>query len=855
MSKSARQNDSNEETSDTDTKSESTGKTQSNTETVHQSHHETGATIAGTRGTTRGKLATGSTDAREGEFIRHNTGPNHQQLQARYGVTFSKAGQATKIQRLESEFGSEQVSRWADEGMPVETMGKPQDMKAFRERQSERADVIPTDIERRNQDSAQRNESTTQDDGPAGHTGVPDAVRNVISKSGTTMDDPIQREMESKMGEEFDDVQVHTGPEASAAAESLNARAFTVGNHVAFKRGEYDPESKDGKQVLAHELTHVRQQTDGRVSLLPETDTDHPGVGTAGVHVQPKLEVSSPDDPAEQEARDVAEQVVEMSQGTDEEAASNTVGEPQQADASTADDSERDVFTRTVPASQTAASGGAVSGGGESAVKSGVQGSGKALPSSTRAEMESKMGADFSGVSVHTGSEADSAAKSIGAEAYTMGSDIAFSKGSYNPQSKSGKKLLAHELTHVAQQTGSAHRSPDASVFREENEEGDSENSWLLSPEGRVYIWNAILGITNPPMLPFLTILNALGYSVLKGGVGGAVSAEGSMTGGGPYAGTGVEGLLFFDPGPPLSVRADAFPYAEIGAGVGGGAGVSLLKALQFGPTGAANNRDLDYEGTAFSLSAQYGVGAGITISNSLLQEGRGWFVISPSAGPEIQASASWVEARSGTDAAEAVANKVAEYIVKIIERLIAGPFAEALEALAAFVDILENWAEMAGQQIIESLNDTLVDIFAIPMVFDDFDWGPWLDSSWELGDWQDDQARHDIGIMANSVMHNLDGYIHDYYAGVIGERQHGAIQIGEHPTDLNLQELLTYTGFYFGSDMSDMFPIWKQALLTRAEEQGIPREDCFVNANDWLQFTYPEFRMACEAQNLVTWN
>lgn len=63
------------------------------------------------------------------------------------------------------------------------------------------------------------------------------------------------------------------------------------------------------------------------------------------------------------------------------------------------------------------------------------------------------MGADFSDVSVHTGQKADAAAKSINAEAYTMGSDIAFGKGNYNPQSASGQKLLAHKLTHVAQQS------------------------------------------------------------------------------------------------------------------------------------------------------------------------------------------------------------------------------------------------------------------------------------------------------------------------------------------------------------------------------------------------------------------
>jgi len=86
--------------------------------------------------------------------------------------------------------------------------------------------------------------------------------------------------MEDQMGESFDDVRVHTGPTAAQACESINARAFTVGNHVAFNRGEYDPESAEGQHVIAHELAHVRQQTDDAVSMLPkgnvqlESDSD-----------------------------------------------------------------------------------------------------------------------------------------------------------------------------------------------------------------------------------------------------------------------------------------------------------------------------------------------------------------------------------------------------------------------------------------------------------------------------------------------------------------------------------------------------------------------------------------------------
>lgn len=79
-------------------------------------------------------------------------------------------------------------------------------------------------------------------------------------------------------------------------------------------------------------------------------------------------------------------------------------------------------------------------------------GGGSALDEPTRNFMESRLGADLSDVKVHTGSKATEAARSVQAHAYTVGSDVVFQDGQYNPSSTDGKKMLAHELTHVVQQ-------------------------------------------------------------------------------------------------------------------------------------------------------------------------------------------------------------------------------------------------------------------------------------------------------------------------------------------------------------------------------------------------------------------
>jgi len=84
------------------------------------------------------------------------------------------------------------------------------------------------------------------------------------------------------------------------------------------------------------------------------------------------------------------------------------------------------------------------------------QGSGNPLPKDTQQFMESRFGTNFSHVKIHTGSEAVQMNREIGAQAFTHGSNVYFGAGKFDPGSDSGKHLLAHELTHVVQQTGAA---------------------------------------------------------------------------------------------------------------------------------------------------------------------------------------------------------------------------------------------------------------------------------------------------------------------------------------------------------------------------------------------------------------
>ncbi len=91
------------------------------------------------------------------------------------------------------------------------------------------------------------------------------------------------------------------------------------------------------------------------------------------------------------------------------------------------------------------------------------QAAGSSLPEGVRARMEPRLGADLSGVRVHTSGSSAEAAGQLGARAFTVGNDVHFNSGEFAPGSKEGDKLLAHELTHVVQgQKSGIQRKPEA---------------------------------------------------------------------------------------------------------------------------------------------------------------------------------------------------------------------------------------------------------------------------------------------------------------------------------------------------------------------------------------------------------
>src|SRR5205814_6565446 len=100
-----------------------------------------------------------------------------------------------------------------------------------------------------------------------------------------SLDAGVRSQMESAFGENFGDVRVHTGGDAERVNEELGARAVTRGRDIYFGKGEYDSSTREGKELLAHELTHVVQQRErssstranstAQVSEALEQEADH----------------------------------------------------------------------------------------------------------------------------------------------------------------------------------------------------------------------------------------------------------------------------------------------------------------------------------------------------------------------------------------------------------------------------------------------------------------------------------------------------------------------------------------------------------------------------------------------------
>ena len=188
---------------------------------------------------------------------------------------------------------------------------------------------------------------------------------------------------------------------------------------------------------------------------------------TLGYPVQTRLRVGEPNDAYEREADLLADRVM----ATSEASLQRSTADPEQEDEQKKKETEQPALEEEEKKDEEAqrkSVGGEVTLSSAGAAAIGAkQGGGHSLPSSERAFFEPRMGANFGRVRLHADSEAARLSAGLSARAFTVGGDVFFGQGEYQPGTASGRRLLAHELTHVLQQSRGA-KADDRSDDRRE---------------------------------------------------------------------------------------------------------------------------------------------------------------------------------------------------------------------------------------------------------------------------------------------------------------------------------------------------------------------------------------------------
>lgn len=128
----------------------------------------------------------------------------------------------------------------------------------------------------------------------AASSAVPAVVHDVLRESGERLPGDLRAFMEPRFGTDFSDVRLHTDGAAAQSSRAVSARAYTVGPHIVFGAGQFQPASAAGRRLLAHELTHVVQQR---------------GSGGGSGFDAPET-ISDPADASEHEAEAIADRVL-----------------------------------------------------------------------------------------------------------------------------------------------------------------------------------------------------------------------------------------------------------------------------------------------------------------------------------------------------------------------------------------------------------------------------------------------------------------------------------------------------------------------------------------------------------------
>jgi len=169
------------------------------------------------------------------------------------------AEEEAPVQKMEEEepvqaMEEEEPVQAMEEEEPVQAMEEEEPVQAMEEEEPVQAMKEEEPVQAMEEEEVQTKKANT----PTTNSNIEGKLRK--GSGGSKMDSTTQTEMESGFGADFSNVNIHNDSEAAQMSQGIGAQAFTHGNDVYFNKGKYDPESKEGKHLLAHELTHTIQQ-------------------------------------------------------------------------------------------------------------------------------------------------------------------------------------------------------------------------------------------------------------------------------------------------------------------------------------------------------------------------------------------------------------------------------------------------------------------------------------------------------------------------------------------------------------------------------------------------------------------
>jgi len=189
------------------------------------------------------------------------------------------------MQRMAQPGNRQSIQRQEAPEEEEELQMKPLDISTLQRQEmpeeEEELQMKPLDISTLQRQEAPEEEeelqmkSMVQRKGQGGMAATPDLETSINQArgGGQPLGDNIRKPMEQAFGADFGGVKVHTDSRSDQLNQSIQARAFTTGQDVFFRQGEYNPGSRGGQELIAHELTHVVQQNSGAVQRKVKTGT------------------------------------------------------------------------------------------------------------------------------------------------------------------------------------------------------------------------------------------------------------------------------------------------------------------------------------------------------------------------------------------------------------------------------------------------------------------------------------------------------------------------------------------------------------------------------------------------------